>query len=176
MTGTLTYFVATTLDGFIAHPDGSWGGFLAEGDHIQALQDEMAGFDTVLMGRRTYEVGLTAGLEPGQPAYPPLRQVVYGRGIEVPAESPIELVSEGAIEHVRGLKAAGAAIWLCGGSVLAGSLARAGLIDQLIVKLNPVAFGSGIPLFDQLDGALSWRLAGTRPFDSGVVFLRYRRK
>ncbi len=171
----LTYFVATTLDGFIAHPDGSWGGFLMEGEHLAAVQEEMAGFDTVLMGRRTYEVGLAAGLEPGQPAYPPLRQIVYGRGLEMPEGSPLEVVSEGSIDHVRALRGSGGAHWLCGGSTFAGSLARAGLIDRLIVKLNPVAFGAGLPLFDALDGALPWRLEGTQVFDSGVVFLRYAR-
>ena len=174
-THSLTYFVATTLDGFIAHPDGSWDGFLGEGDHLQALQEEMADFDTVLMGRRTYEVGLAAGLEPGQPAYPPLRQVVYGRGIELPPGSPIEVISQDSVDHVRALKEAGGALWLCGGSVFAGSLARAGLIDQLVVKLNPVAFGAGLPLFDRLEGQLAWSLEGTRAFESGVVFLRYRR-
>lgn len=171
----LTYFVATTLDGFIAHPDGGWDGFLTDGDHLAAIEKRIRSFDVVVMGRRTYEAGLAAGLAPGQPAYPPTRQIVYSRTVEVPKTSPIEVVSTDAVAHVRELKRKTERIWLCGGAELAASLSRECLIDRLVLKLNPTTLGAGIPLFAPGGPVGRWRLDTLTRFDSGVVFLEYDR-
>ena len=58
---TLKYYVACSIDGFIAHGDGSFDGFVPEGEHVAAFFESYKWFDTVLMGRKTYEVGLKEG-------------------------------------------------------------------------------------------------------------------
>jgi dihydrofolate reductase len=57
----LRYYLACTADGFIAHADGSFDGFLLEGEHVADFLESYKWFDTVLMGRKTYEVGLREG-------------------------------------------------------------------------------------------------------------------
>lgn len=193
---TLVYFVAGTLDGFIAGPDGTdptgpdgfWPitedyvahlaaeypetlpgparqalGITAEGDH----------FDTVLEGRRSYEIGLAAGITD---AYPHLRHLVFSRTMTESPDPAVTLVSEDALGAVRELKQQdGKSIWLIGGGELAGALYPE--IDQLIVKLAPMTIGSGIPLFGRHAAfdPRAWDLAEHVVLDSGALFLTFTR-
>jgi dihydrofolate reductase len=131
-------------------------------------------FDTVLMGWNTYAVGLRDGL---QNPYPHLRQYVFSRThTRGEVETGIVLTSEPPVEIVRRLKAepAVADIWLCGGGQLAASLASE--IDQLVLKVNPVVLGSGIPLFgSHTYRPQGFRLQTSRSFTSGVVMNHYER-
>lgn len=182
----LVYYVAVSLDGFIAGPAGETDAFPAEGDHLPTLLGEFpetlpvhvadtlgirvtAGrFDTVIMGRNT----LTPALEIGVTSpYPHLRQVV---ATHRPHELSADLdVTTEPLRTVRELKSApGADLWLCGGGQLAGALLPE--IDRLILKRNPVVFGSGIPLFGEPTYApRSFDLTRTRTFGSGVVIEEY---
>lgn len=174
----LIYYVATTLDGFIAHPDGRFDGFVPEGDHIDAFFGALSDFGAVLMGRRTYAVGLAEGVTSPYPMIP--EQLVFSTTMQRAPDPAIELVRGDAIGRVKQLKASpGKPIWLCGGSVLAGALWQAGLIDRIVVKQNPVLFGAGLPLFAGADAPDRPRtrpltLEHLRRFDSGVVQLHYR--
>jgi len=167
----LRYHVACTLDGFIAHPDGSFGGFLAEGDHVADFLASYASYDTVLMGRKTYEVGLAVGVTD---PYPTMKPYVFSRTIERSPDPRVEIVAEGAGDLVRMLKdRPGKDIWLCGGAELAGSLFDEGLIDEVVVKLNPRIFGSGIPLVAGGERRVSLELREAKVYGSGVVLLTY---
>ncbi len=181
----LVYFVASTLDGFIAAPDGGADHF-PMGDHVMAQARELpetlpahlrahlgasstpARFDTVLMGRRTYDPALTAGIED---PYAPLDTVVFSREL-APREGRLRITAEDPVSVVRALKARpGRDLWLCGGGKLAAQLA--GQIDELTVKLNPLLTGSGLPLIPTPFQPRQLRLMATRTFDSGVVWLTY---
>lgn len=188
----LIYYVAVTLDGFIAHPDGSFDKFPWDNDYGADLAQtfpetlpaharpaehrslENRWFDTVLMGRNTYEVGLKVGI--GSP-YPTLRQYVFSRNYTESPDPQVTLVSGDAVEAVQALKQEdGKAIWLCGGSVLATTLLTAGLIDRLILKLNPVVFGSGIPLFAPVVTQVLTELTDLKRYPSGHMILYYNLK
>lgn len=186
---TLTYYVACTADGFIAREDGSLDSFPAEGDHLDDIvvrfPDTIPGhlrpalgvtganrsFDAVLMGRGTYEVGSRIGITS---PYGHLKQYLFSRTL---AESPdplVELVRGDPRAFVRELKKQpGRGIWLCGGGELATVLFDE--IDELILKLNPVVFGSGIGLFRGSVPPARLTLSDSKTYRSGVVILRYRR-
>jgi len=185
----LVYYVASTLDGFIAAPDGSWEFFTIEPDltaYITATYPETvptayraslgleapnARFDTVLMGRGTYEPALKAGITS---PYAHLKQYVFSRSLPAAPDSPVEIVSGDPIPFARELKQGdGRDIWLCGGANLAGQLLPE--IDELLIKLNPVVAGSGIPLLVRDFHPHRFSLRESRPFDSGVVLLRYEK-
>ncbi|MFK0046025.1 dihydrofolate reductase family protein [Streptomyces sp. NPDC090741] len=179
---TLTYYVGTTLDGFIAGPEGQFDFFPFEGDLAAALVAEYPEtipvhgrgplgldgvankrFDTVLMGRVTYEPGLAVGVTS---PYPHLRQYVFSRTL-APLDPEVEVISTDPVEFVRGLKQQdGAGIWLCGGADLAGQLL--GEIDELFVKRYPVVIGSGIPLFKSPFLPVGFTLTDSRVFDTGA--------
>lgn len=185
----LVYYVAVTIDGFIAHPDGSFDKFPWDADYGADLAEEFPEtlpahlrsaehrslenrwFDAVLMGRTTYEVGLKEGIAS---PYPTLRQYVFSRSYDESPDPQVTIVSRDAVEVVRALKQEGGkAIWLCGGSALATTMLTAGLIDRLILKLNPVVFGSGIPLFAPVVTQVLTTLTDHKRYPSGHMVLHY---
>ncbi|MBX6722518.1 MAG: dihydrofolate reductase [Dactylosporangium sp.] len=185
----LVYFVASTLDGFIAAPDGSWDFFAVEPDLIAyltsaypetlptayrtstGLDTPNVRFDTVVMGRGTYEPALKAGITS---PYAHLKQYVFSRSLPAAPDPEVEIVSGDPVPFMRELKQGdGRDIWLCGGANLAGQLLAE--IDELVMKLNPVVVGTGIPLLARDFHPHRFALRESRPFDSGVVLLRYEK-
>lgn len=187
----LTYFVATSLDGYIASPTGGFDAFAMTGDHIAALlrdypetlpapalaaagvTSENRTFDTVVMGWNTFAVGLPALRSP----YPHLRQYVCSRShTAADAGDDVTVTAEDPRALVRRLKAEPAQrdIWLCGGGQLAATLADD--IDRLVLKINPVVLGTGIRLFASDDYApRTFELTRSHAFASGVVMQHYDR-
>jgi len=91
-----------------------------------------------------------------------------------PPDPDVELVAGDPAAFVPSLRTEeGGDIWICGGSRLASSLFDAGLVDRIIVKLNPIVFGEGIPLLAESVRSPALRLAGQTVFDSGHVLLDY---
>lgn len=166
----LTYHVAASLDGCIAHPDGSADGFSWDEAVAADFFADLGRFGTVVMGRKTYEVGLREGKTS---PYPSMRQVVFSRTMDSP-DPAVEVVRNDPAGFVGALKReADAPIWLCGGGEIAGALLDAGLVDHVIVKLNPVVFGSGIPLFGSAIDPTALALTETKAYACGVVRLDY---
>lgn len=170
----LSYYVACSVDGFIAHEDGTWDGFLPDGEAVADYFASLERFDAVLMGRRTYEVGLREGkTDP----YPRMESLVFSRTMKASPDERVELVSDGAGERVRRLKEEeGGDIYLCGGAELARALFDEELIDEIVLKVNPFLMGSGIPLFSGVVRQTALELVKSTVYDNGVVVLRYRVK
>lgn len=104
--------------------------------------------------------------------YPQLRQYVVSRTMAEPPDPAVEVIRGDPVAAVRELKRGdGKDIWLCGGGKLAGALRPE--IDGLVVKLHPVALGSGVPLFDGAFQPFRFQLAGSHISPSGVLFLTY---
>lgn len=171
----LKYHVATTLDGFIAHQDHSVGGFVDEGEHvIDYLNSLKNDYDVVLMGRRTYEFGFQFGVTD---PYPWMKQYVLSRTMEKSPDPNVELVSEKVIDLVQSLKKGdGKDIYLCGGGELATALLEEGLIDEIVLKVNPVLFGTGVPLFSKTIQQTRLELISSKTYENGVLLLEYRVK
>jgi dihydrofolate reductase len=169
----LKYHVATTLDGFIAHTDHTVNGFVAEGEHVTEYFASLKNdYDIVLMGRRTYEFGFQFGVTN---PYPWLRQYVISRSMAESPDANVELVSENISLFVRELKEEeGKDIYLCGGGNLAARLLEEGLIDEIVVKLNPVVFGAGVPLFSEAAKQAALELNSSKIYENGVMLLTYK--
>lgn len=184
----LVYYVAVSLDGYIAAPDGSFDAFPLEGDHMQVILTEFADalpshvlaslgaepprnrFDTVIQGWNSYAVAHSNGIN--RP-YAHLREVVATR-TKAPTDSAVTFTRD-ALTTVQSLKQEdGLGIYLCGGGDLAGHLLPE--IDRLILKRNPVVLGAGIPLFGSASFQPSdFQTVNSRRFTSGVVIEEYRR-
>jgi dihydrofolate reductase len=184
----LTYFIACTADGFIAREDGRFDVFPMTGEHlphiVQEYPETIPGhlrealgatggnrhFDTVVMGRHTFEVGSAVGITN---PYPQLRQYVVSSTMPASPDAAVHLESRDPVELVRRLKREeGLGVWLCGGAGLAGALYDE--IDELVLKVNPVVLGTGIPLFRGASGPRNLELAEHRTFAGGVAIHRYR--
>jgi dihydrofolate reductase len=168
----LIYHVASTLDGFIAHEDHTVEGFVYEGEHVTDYLESLRNdYDIVLMGRKTYEFGFQFGVTS---PYPWMKQYVFSRSMESSPDPNVELVSQNIIDFVKKLKEeTGKDIYLCGGADLAGRLIGEGLLDEIVLKLNPVVFGTGIPLFSGAIKQTDLELTGSKVYANGVVLLRY---
>jgi len=142
MSRRLRYQVASSLDGFIAGPNGEYDWIVMDPSiDFTALYKE---FDTVVMGRKTYEVATAQG---GNGAMPGLDVVVFSRTLPPAAHKGVRILNDDPREIVTALKAKpGRDIWLFGGGTLFRSLLDAGLVDSVEVAVMPVLLGAGIPL------------------------------
>ncbi len=172
----IVYHVATTLDHYIAHDDGTINGFLAEGPHVEDYLASLQEYDTVIMGRKTYEFGYVHGLQKGQPPYPHMQHYIFSRSLTFDQPNQqVQIVNRDEIEFINQLKQGeGTPIYLCGGGDFAGSLLIHQLIDELKFKLNPVLFGSGIPLFGNTKKEVNLILLDAKIYETSVLLLTYQ--
>lgn len=169
----LIYHVATSIDGFIAREDDSYHGFPMEGDHVDAYLADLRAYSAVVMGRVTYGIGVAMGvLDP----YPWLETHVFSRSASYPpTPDNVTIHRDDPVPIVRALKERdGRGIYLAGGGLLAATLFRSGLVDEVWIKLSPILFGRGKALFGP-EGAshLALRRIEATPYASGVVLVKY---
>jgi len=163
------YRVAASLDGYIAGPSGELDWIVH--DPAIDLAKVYQSVDTVLLGRRTYE--LTR--QPGAPPWPQgWRIYVFSRTLK-PEEHPgVTVVSDDAGPGVAALRAApGREIWLFGGGSLFRSLLVAKQVDVVEVAVIPVLLGGGVPLLETGAPLTRLSLQHVQSYPSGLVSLRY---
>lgn len=172
-------YIATSLDGFIARPDGAidwlestepqvegedygWAEFIASVDGIvmgRATFDQLLGFDQWIYG----ELPMTVLTTTRKQVPEHLRATVRLSDLE-PAALLRDLGERG---HRR--------LYVDGGKTIQSFL-REGLIDELVITRLPVLIGQGIPLFGPLDGDIGWQHLRTQVYDNGLVKSSYRRR
>ena len=163
----LRYCVATSLDGFIAGPDGAcdWIEMDPDGDFGSFLNQ----FDSLVMGRKTYEITKQG---PG-PVMPGMTTYVYSRTLTIDADSEVTIEKD-AISHMKNLKReSGEDIWLFGGSNLFRDLLNAQLVDSIELSLAPIMLSRGIPLIPEGDRSPRLKLVETKPVSNGSISLKY---
>lgn len=185
----LTYYIGMSMDGYIAGPGDeidifptpeAYVGHMASeyGDALPSPFRAQLGiadapntlFDTVVMGRGTYQPGLDIGFTS---PYAHLRQYVVSTTMESP--DPAVTVVADPVKLVRELKAEpeGLGIYLAGGARLAGAVFPE--IDEVILKLYPIMLGRGVPMISGDFDVTAFERTGLTSFDSGHVILRYNR-
>lgn len=169
----VTFGVANSLDNYIAREDHTVD-WLLWGDEAASVSAEFwKTIDTVVMGRKTYEVARSSGM----PAYPGVANYVCSRTMGVSPDAKVQLVSGDAVAFVRELKRQeGKGICIMGGGELAAALMDASLVDEIGLNIHPVLIGSGIPLFLPMRRQTDLELLACRTFANGCVLVRYRVK
>ena len=166
-------FIATSVDGFIARPDGALDWLPAGGGEPHGYAEFIATVDAHVIGRKTFETVLAFDSWP----YGEKLVVVLSRtlsALTAPAGARCELMAGTPQEIVSRLARLGLEhLYVDGGVTIQGFLG-AGLIQRLIVTRVPVLLGSGIPLFGTLPGDIRLHHVATRSFPSGLVQSEYR--
>ncbi len=186
----LTYYISLSIDGFIAGPNDEVDFYQGSDEYMRWMTTEYADalpsharahlglaeapltrFDTIVMGRRTYDPALQADITA---PYSHLRHVVFSRTIEQP-DPAVTVVASNPLDTVRQLKDENSelGIYLAGGGRLAGELLPE--IDRLVIKRYPVVAGAGIPAFGPDFTPTAFALEGVRAFDGGNVVEEYVR-
>ena len=170
-------FVGVSLDGFIARPNGDLDWLMGEGGGDSAeygYNDFIAGIDAIVMGRRTFEKGLT------------FDKWYYGtKRVVVLSSTPLDLsvaqARGGVVERMSGppevivsrLASSGARRLYVDGGITIQKFLRAGLIQRIIISRLPVLIGEGLPLFGPIPRDIRLRHIATRTYPGGMVQSEY---
>lgn len=168
----VTFGGANSLDNFIARPDHAVDWLLWGKEAAEVTAGFWKTIDTVLMGRKTYEVAARNGMGGG---YPGVDSYVFSRTLG--DVDGVTVVRDDAAGFVRDLKRRdGKDICVMGGGELAHGLFEADLIDEIGFNIHPVLLGAGIPLFHPMSRQIDLELVECRPFSNGCVYVTYRVK
>lgn len=171
----IVYYVATSLDGFIAGRDSDISMFASEGEIVDQYQYDLQGFDTVIMGKNTYEFGYQYGLKPGDPAYPHMDHYIFSNSLSFNSQSDLVTVLPRDIESLKALKReVGSDIYLCGGGIFAGWLLENGMIDEVKLKVNPIILGEGVRLFGEQSVSCKLKVVYCQTFEDGYQIVTYQ--
>ncbi len=170
---TVSVFIGTSVDGFIARRNGDLDFLPADGGEPHGYNEFMASVDALVIGRKTFETVLSYAAWP----YGDKRVVVLSsRPVDLSAVrgGVVEQMAGSAAEIVSKLAASGAHhLYVDGGITIQGFL-RAGLVQRLIITRVPVLIGDGIPLFGTLPHDVRLRHVATRHYPSGLVCSEYQ--
>src|SRR5262245_6244605 len=151
----VTFGVANSLDNYIARENHEVDWLFWNGEVASISSEFWKTVDTVVMGRKTYEVALKSGTT----SYPGVKNYVFSRTMKTSADQHVEIVSEDAVDFMRKLRdQQGKGICVMGGGEIAHSLFEANLIDEIGVNIHPVLLGSGIPLFIRMEKQIDLEL------------------
>ena len=166
--------IGTSADGYIARPDGDldWLTSRPAPEGFYGMNTFMKSIDTLLLGRKTYEVSLSLGGKFDSKN----RTIVFSRHPAPPdAPTGVEFVSGAIGSVVSSLRdQAGKDIWLMGGGELIASFLDEGAIDEFVISVVPVFIGDGIPLIARRHRHTRMDLQSVERFDDGLVQLHYR--
>jgi dihydrofolate reductase len=182
--GLLTYSSISSLDGYIADPDGDFSWAEPDAEVHQHVNDSMRGAQVHLYGRTTYELMAAWETDPALAAGPPVYadfarlwqdadKVVYSSTLAGVTTRRTRLERRFEPEAVRALKESTPGGLVIGGPTLAAHALRAGLVDVVEQVLLPVLIGAGLSAYPA-----GWRtdleLLAERRFAGGAVAVRYR--
>jgi dihydrofolate reductase len=165
-------FVGTSLDGFIARPNGAFDFLPAGGGEPHGYDEFIASIDAHVIGRKTYETVL------GFRGWPYGRKPVFVLSTRplrpAPKRALVERMAGEPVDIVARLDARGIAHAYVDGGITIQRFLAAGLIQRIIITRVPVLIGSGIPLFGPLPHDVRLTHVATREYASGLVKSEYR--
>jgi dihydrofolate reductase len=164
----IRYSVAMSLDGYIAGPKGEFDWIIP--DPEVDFSQMFAQFDTILVGRGTFEPMAAAG----RATMPGMKTIVFSRTLRPQDYPGVQVIATDQIRTLAELKASpGKDIWLFGGGTLFRSLAEAGMVDTVEVTVVPILLGAGVPLAPNPSKRIKLSLVNHKVYSSGVISLEY---
>lgn len=172
----LVYYVAQSLDGFVADRHNGLEWLLDFGfEEFQAHYDTFfAGIGAIVMGATTYRWLADSGEAwpyPGLPCW-----VLSHRHLPpVPGSDAIATEDDMAtVADMARTAASGRAVWVLGGGIVAAQFAEAGELDELRIGVMPITLGGGAGVLPHGGDPIRWELTGTTSFPGGAIELAYR--
>jgi len=166
----LRYNVAMSLDGYIADAQGAFDWILH--DDTVDLAGLFAKVDTIILGRRTYDVVRAHGSPPWKPG---TRVFVVSRTLAPESRDGVTIVSGDPVAIASSLRreAGEGEIWLFGGGLLFAELLAGRQVDAVEVTIVPILLGGGVPMLAPTSGATPLKLTHSHVYPSGMVAVHY---
>ena len=161
--------LAGSLDGFIEGPRGEYDWCVPDPDYN--LNEFFERFDTIFVGRKTYE--MSSEMEGGPAGFPKFKEYVFSTTLDKVKDGATLIKGNTKAEVEKIKKEKGKDIWLFGGARLTTSLMNLGLIDELSLAVYPVLLGGGKPLFNNTKDKINLTLLDTKTYPTGIVSLTY---
>ena len=176
----LLVFTNISLDGYFEGPEHDLSAFKNDFEAFPTEPGDQAG--SLLFGRKTYEMMKFWATPQAAEMAPEVarfmnttHKYVASHILFDPGWERVTVIGPDVAAAVRQIKEQpGGNIMIFGSNELVVSLLQEGLVDELQIVVNPLAFGMGTPLFRGLQGKTDFNLTGTRPFQSGAVMLTYK--
>ncbi len=170
----IIYYIATSIDGFIAGAHDDISSFLYQGKGVEKYLSDLSSFKTVIMGRRTYEAAYSFGLQAGEPAYQGMEHYILSDNLVLDNSAASVHVCPLESAKIKDIKEVSTTdIYFCGGGKCAEWLLKNNFIDQIKVKVNPIILGTGTKLFNSMTQTSKLKLIKNESFDDGMVILTY---
>ncbi len=175
--GTISYYLAISLDGYLARKDGSvdWlDPFQGKLDSPYDYEEYYKTVSAVLVGRKTLDVARSFESKPypDKPCYVFTRNTSNATGLTY--IRPLREISESIVIDLK--KQTNGRIWLVGGANVAAQLNALGQLDEVILTIVPVAIGSGIQWLGEHEIDTNWELSDCLKLNRGVTQLAFRRR
>jgi dihydrofolate reductase len=168
-------YIATSADGYIARPDGNVDWLnrpRPKGNYDMGAF--MKSIDTILWGRKTYEMTLGSGQSGNMGYVAKVKNYIFTSDPNRFDDSKLEFVNEPVKEFTTRLRAQhGKDIWMMGGGGIIASFLDAGELDEFIIHVIPTFIGEGIPLIAPRHRLVPLKLLSVRDYPDGVVRLHY---
>ena len=162
--------LAVSLDSYIEGPNGEYDWCFTDQDY--GMKEFFKRIDAMFIGRKSYELMQSIGDE-SVPGMPKLKEYVFSTTMK-DVKPGAEIIRENMEEEVKKIKnQPGKDIWLFGGASLTSSLLNAGLIDEIGMAVHPILLGSGKPLFSNIQKRIPLKLADSKTYNTGLVYLTY---
>ena len=164
--------LAVSLDGFIEGPNGEYDWCFMDPEYN--MMEFIQRFDTVFVGRKTYE--MSAGMEGGPEGFPKMKEYIFSTTLDSVKKDAILIKGDIKSEVEKIKREKGKDIWLFGGAGLTTSLMNLGLVDELSLAVYPVILGAGKPLFNKIKNRIDLTLLNSKSYSSGLISLSYSLK
>lgn len=173
----LVLLMSMSLDGYVAGPHGHAGGLAEPAELKQWKLERIRRAGTHIMGRVTYEEMASFWPTSTDDYAAPMNElpkVVFSKTLDEATWPGTSIARGDLADEIAALRAQpGGEIIAWGGASFAQALSRAGLIDEYVLVIKPVAYGNGKPVFRNLPKALPLELIEARAFDAGAVLHVY---
>jgi dihydrofolate reductase len=172
----IVYYVASSVDGYISGINDDVSQFIYEGKAVEKYLKDLKTFQTVIMGRNTYEFGYRFGVKPGDPSpvYAHMKHYIFSDNLKFDHQSEQVEIKKLVPEEIDQIKEGSRTdIYLCGGGRFAGWLLENKKIDVLKIKLNPLIINQGVKLFEGVATPYHLHLEKCEVFDNGMQIMTY---
>ena len=184
----LIFFMHTSLDGFVAGPNGEMDWIKLDEAMFDFVATMTAQADTALYGRVTYEMMQSYWPEAGEKPnaskhdkvhsnwYNNVTKVVLSKTMQEAGLHNTRVIGDQLSDNINIIKQLeGKNIIIFGSPGASQSLLNLGLIDEFWLFVNPIILGKGMPLFKDITGTTKLKLAASQTFACGVIALHYKK-